>query len=62
MVFKDKMPMDNFYRSSKSNMALNYFYHNTSLYFNSTILTDFAGPSLDVRYENLAEGQYKFTA
>lgn len=61
LPFKELMPFESLYSSDKVNMALNYFYHNTSLFFNSTILTDFSGPTIDVRYENFAEGSYNFT-
>lgn len=58
--FKEKMPTESVYTSTKVNMALNYFYHTTSLFFNSTILTDFSGPTVELKYENFAEGSYKF--
>ena len=58
--FKETLALEDHYSSSKINMALNYFYHSNSLYFNSTILTDFSGPTIDLKYENFAEGSYKF--
>lgn len=40
---------------------MNYFYDKSSLFYNSTVVTDFSGPNIDIKYEDMVEGRYNFT-
>jgi hypothetical protein len=55
------LDLEEYYSYRKNNVAINYLYDRTSLFYNSTVITDFSGPNLEIKYQDVVEGQYNFT-
>ena len=55
------LKIEEVYAQNQINLAMNYFYDKTSLFYNSTVVTDFKGPKVEIKYKDMVEGRYNFT-